>query len=73
VQFSVQMGGQGATAGQLGGDGAGGGRGQPFGLVQGGQLGEFGLRAGGKLAFLLPLLTSRLWSLNTAPALGLAT
>jgi hypothetical protein len=33
VQFSVQMGGQGATAGQLSGDGAGGGHGKAFGFA----------------------------------------
>jgi hypothetical protein len=42
VQFGVQMGRQGITGGQLGGDDAGGGRGEALGFVQGDQLGQFG-------------------------------
>ena len=53
VQFGVQMGGQGAAVGQLGGDGVGRRRGKALGLVQGGQLRQFGLRGFGQFTFLL--------------------
>ena len=53
MQFSVEVGGQHAAGGQLGGDGSGGGRGQALGLVQSGQLEQFGLRGSGEFAFLL--------------------
>jgi hypothetical protein len=56
VQFDVEVGRQGAAGGQLGCDGPGGGRGQPLGFVQGGQLGQFGLRGGGEFAFFLVYL-----------------
>src|SRR4029077_7002123 len=53
VQFGIEMGGQGTAGAQLDGDGVGGGRGKALGFVQGGQLGQFGLRGGGEFAFLL--------------------
>ena len=53
VQFGVEMGSQRILGGQLGGDGAGGRRGQALGLVEGGQFGQFVLRAVRELAFLL--------------------
>jgi hypothetical protein len=56
MQFSVEVGGQGATGGQLDGNDAGGGRGQALGFVQGGQLGQFGFGGGSEFAFLLGYL-----------------
>src|SRR5262249_57592669 len=41
MKFGVQVSGQGATGGQLGSNGVGGGRGKTLGFVQGGQLGQF--------------------------------
>ena len=55
MQFGVQVSGQGAAGGQLSGDGAGGSRGQALGFVEGGQLGQFGLRGVGEFALFLAI------------------